>query len=201
MSFKAYYFDYLLTESRRFPISVRNKRFKKLEARLSSDTRFKAAALELWQQFNTNPDNPSLGFSVMSKIDNLHGRWYKLPLRVPGLSADYRFLGFEPNSCPGLIIWDWVGTHEEYNRVWKDICTGVPGGWAATRDNQVPTDIPPWMAAACKAAREAKGMNLAMGKKEYDRRLKTLNQPASGKIPYGARGEIEKKLRRKTTYS
>ena len=201
MSFKAFYFDYFLTESRRFPISVRNKRFKKLEARLSSDPRFKTAAEELWQHFNTNPDDPNLGLEAMTRINNLHGRWYKLPLRVPGMSADYRLLGFEPNTCPGLIIWDWIGTHEDYNKAWKDICGSVPGGWMATRGGEVPTDIPPWMAAACKAAREAKGMNLAMGKKEYDRRLKIMNQPASGKLPYGTRGGIEKKLRRKTSYT
>jgi len=160
---------YVITESRRFPVSVRNKNYKRLEASLIKDQSFRDAAAELWRTFNDDPDAAGLDFLGLN-IRNPHGTWYKLNLRIPGSRTHYRILGFEPNTCRGLLIWDWVGTHEEYNKIWAQKAGNLPGNWYISRGGVEPGKLDPWMDAACRAVKNAKEKNLPYSQAELDAR-------------------------------
>jgi hypothetical protein len=164
----------ILTESRRFPISVRNKNYKNLEREFITDPAFKAAADEIWRKFNDNPEDPSIDFSFLgNNIKNAHGTWYKLSLRIPGSRTHYRLLGFEPREARGLIIWDWIGTHEDYNKIWAQKAGSLPGGWYLSKGGLVNYDkLEPWLQAAVDATKNAKEKNLPYGQAELDAKAK-----------------------------
>lgn len=166
--------SFILTESRRFPISVRNKNYKKLESEFIADPAFKATADEVWKKFNDDPQDPSIDFDFLANnIKNAHGTWYKLSLRIPGSRTHYRILGFEPNEARGLIIWDWVGTHEDYNKIWAQKAGSLPGGWYLGKSGFVNYDkLEPWLQAAVNAAKNAKEKNLPYGQAELQAKAK-----------------------------
>ena len=158
---------YTLTESRRFPVSVRNADFKRLENNIKVTTPgYREAALDLFNKFNTDPE--SVGFTPFGvNIRNPHGTWYKLHLKIPGASADYRVLGFAPNKAPGLIIWDWIGTHEEYNNIWREIAKGLPGDFYLDKAGNL-GKLEPGMSKAVDAAIDARARNLPMSQGEIE---------------------------------
>ena len=167
----------ILTESRRFPISVRNKNYKSLESEFIADPVFKMAANEVWRKFNDDPQDPSIDFDFLANnIKNAHGTWYKVSLRIPGSRTHYRILGFEPNDARGLIIWDWIGTHEDYNKIWDKKAKSIPNGWYLNKNNAgVNYDkLEPWLQAAINAAKNAKEKNLPYGQAELDAKAKRL---------------------------
>jgi len=168
---------FILTESRRFPVSVRNKNYKSLEKELITDPVFKAAVDEAWRKFNVNPEDPSIDFDFLANnIKNAHGTWYKVSLRIPGSRTHYRVLGFEPNDARGLIIWDWIGTHEDYNKIWDKKAKSIPNGWYLNKSNAgVDFDkLEPWLQHATNAAKNAKEKNLPYGQAELDAKAKRI---------------------------
>ena len=172
--FNEFYRGYFFTESRQFPVSVRNTNYKRLENRLMRDNRFRIAAAELWQEFNIDPVRA--GLELVQVLNNPHGRWYKLPLKIAKSPTEYRLMGFEPKSCPGLMIWDWIGSHEDYNNIWRKKATSLPGEWYVHGQSHEPVNVPAWLDAACKAAKNAKEKNLTRGQAELDKMVRVAAQ-------------------------
>lgn len=169
--------QYIITESRRFPISVRNKNYKNLEREFITDPAFKMAADETWRKFNDDPKDPSIDFDFLgNNIKNAHGTWYKLSLRIPGNRTHYRILGFEPADQRGLIIWDWIGTHEDYNKIWAQKAGSIPNGWYLNKNGSGVNfgKLEPWLRAAVNATKNAKEKNLPYGQAELDAKAKRL---------------------------
>jgi hypothetical protein len=176
---------YVITESRRFPVSVRSKNYKRMEAGLMNETGFRETAAELWRTFNDDPEAARMDF-LANNIRNPHGTWYKLNLRIPGTRTHYRILGFEPNDCKGLIIWDWVGTHEDYNKIWAQKAGSIPNGWYISRGGDVNFNkLEPWLQAACRAAMNAKEKNLPYSQAELDARALRAAKGAKKQMALG----------------
>lgn len=87
-------------------ISKRSKNFKKLYDALPEDVQHQALAA--YRVFKQNPNHPSLGFK---------------PVLTAGVDAwsvkvgeRYRAIGYRSKD---VIAWDWIGSHEAYNRIVK----------------------------------------------------------------------------------
>lgn len=172
------YTGFLLTESRQFPVSVRTPAYKKLEDKLFFDIASKAAAQDLWSKVSMDPS--AGGIEKFVNINNSHGKWYKFKLRISGRQGDYRFLAFEPNDCPGLLIWDWVGSHEEYNKIWKNKIGTVPSGWLDQRGRV----RSPYLTHACLAATDARGKGLPMPEPQIQKKAAIAARPHKKQIQY-----------------
>jgi mRNA-degrading endonuclease RelE of RelBE toxin-antitoxin system len=83
--------------------SYRSRRFNKLLAQLPEQAQEQAR--KAYQLFKRDPYHPSLHFK---RIDP------QSPLYSVRVGAHYRAVGeLEDNT----IIWTWIGTHEEYNKL------------------------------------------------------------------------------------
>jgi mRNA-degrading endonuclease RelE of RelBE toxin-antitoxin system len=87
-------------------VSRRTKQFRKLFDDLPADVQRQARAD--YQLFKQNPQHPSLEFK---------------PVLTAGTNAwsakigdRYRVIGYRAGE---VIVWDWIGTHEAYNRIVK----------------------------------------------------------------------------------
>ncbi len=87
-------------------ISHRTDRFKKLFAALPQDAQRQAQAA--YRLFKEDPSHSSLNFK---------------PVLTAGVNAwsanigeHYRAIGYRTKN---VIIWDWIGSHEAYNRIVK----------------------------------------------------------------------------------
>lgn len=172
LSFKEYHL--LVTESIRYPVSVRTDKYKtQFDSIARSNPHFKETATEIWKRFDIDPNSvPEFEkyrkeFTGTDRSGNSL-KFYKLEINPPG-SAQYRAIAYEPTDCEGLLIWVWVGTHEDYNKVWNTgFLKRIPPEWVNKMGG---------LEFACKAAREAKGKNLsgpaaqqqALRKKEFNR--------------------------------
>jgi hypothetical protein len=97
-------------------------------------------------------------------------------LRIPGNRTHYRILGFEPADQRGLIIWDWIGTHEDYNKIWAQKAGSIPNGWYLNKNGSGVNfgKLEPWLRAAVNATKNAKEKNLPYGQAELDAKAKRL---------------------------
>ena len=82
-----------------------NAEFRKHYSNLPPDVRRRARrAYAIWRE---NPRHPSLHFKRVSDTD---------PIYSARIDANYRVLGV---SRKDAIIWFWIGTHAEYERLLK----------------------------------------------------------------------------------
>lgn len=65
-------------------------------------------AREAYRQFRANPGAPGLNFESVTPKRTV---W---SVRV---SAQYRAMGARRRSDPDLIVWFWIGTHNEYEKL------------------------------------------------------------------------------------
>jgi len=77
--------------------------FRKLLRALPKDVRKQAR--DAYQLFKSDPYHPSLHFKPINARKNLYS------VRI---GAKYRALGLRVND--DLIIWDWIGTHADYDK-------------------------------------------------------------------------------------
>jgi hypothetical protein len=83
-------------------ISRRSRTFRELYSRLPAQARELAVKnFQLWQ---ANPAHPSLHFKELPA-----GRW------SARIGLHYRALGVKRPD--GAMLWTWIGTHEDYNRL------------------------------------------------------------------------------------
>jgi hypothetical protein len=85
---------------------VRNKRttqFRKLYNRLPLHVQYEAQ--DTYKLFLANPYHPSLHFKQIDSED---------PVYSVRIGRKYRAVGWYSN---GTILWYWIGTHEEYNKL------------------------------------------------------------------------------------
>ena len=85
--------------------SYRSPEFRRLYAQLPIEARRQAVAA--YRLFMRDPFYPSLHFKEMGKRTP--------PLYSVRIGRSYRALGFRTE--PDTIIWVWIGTHEEYNKL------------------------------------------------------------------------------------
>lgn len=180
LSFKEYHL--IISESIRYPVSVRTDKYKiQFDNIARSNPRFKETAAEIWKRFESDPNSVSEFEKYRKEFtgtdrDGNSLKFYKLEINPPG-SAQYRAIAFEPNDCDGLLIWVWVGTHEEYNKVWRygsTILKHIPPEWVNKQGG---------LEFACKNARDARSKNLpfpqthqqALRRKEFNR-IQTLKR-------------------------
>ncbi|WIG59618.1 MAG: hypothetical protein OJF49_002365 [Ktedonobacterales bacterium] len=83
--------------------SKRTKRFRALLEALPADAQRQARAA--YQLFSQNPRHPSLQFKRISPAD--------ATLYSARVGDHYRVIG---KLIGDTIVWDWIGTHEDYNR-------------------------------------------------------------------------------------
>jgi hypothetical protein len=83
--------------------SYRSRRFNKLLAQLPLQAQEQAR--KAYQLFKRDPYHPSLHFK---RIDS------QVPLYSVRIGAHYRAVGELEGDT---IIWTWIGTHEEYNKL------------------------------------------------------------------------------------
>lgn len=164
-----------LDESRRFPISFRTDNFKNLERKLiDAFPEYREQAAELYRKFSEDPIAAGLD-TFNTDIHNPNGSWYKLGFKLPKVTM--RAMGFEPRAVPGLIIWDWIGTHQDYDKIWHKKATDIPSVWQKTR---APHDIKtfnfdyftPGLRAAVENALQAKSLNLPMGQAQMQAKVR-----------------------------
>jgi mRNA-degrading endonuclease RelE of RelBE toxin-antitoxin system len=84
--------------------SKRTKRFRALLEALPADAQRQAGAA--YRLFVQNPRHPSLQFKRISPADPT--------LYSARVGDHYRVIGKLKGDT---IIWDWIGTHEDYNRI------------------------------------------------------------------------------------
>ena len=82
------------------------EQFRKLLSRLPKD--IQKQAKEAYAHFEKNPDHPGLRFK------RVHS---KRPVYAVRISRDYRALGIIQHS---EIIWFWIGSHSDYDRILKE---------------------------------------------------------------------------------
>ena len=182
------YTGFVLTESKQFPVSVRTPNYKRLEDRLFIDANPRQAAQELWSKVSQDPN--SVGLDKFTTIKNPHGKWFKLKLRIPGQQGDYRLMAFEPSECPGLLIWDWVGTHEDYNKVWPEKIKTLPSGWLNTAGRV----REPYLVHACQAATNAREKGFSMPEPQLAKRAAVVARATRARRP----GAFKPVAKRKT---
>ncbi len=90
----------------KFTRSLLTRKWRKLFADLPP--RVQAQAEQTFQKWRAHPD--SVPCTPFTKIG--HRDIYKIDL--PGW---YRTVGQQVD--PNTIEWQWIGSHEDYNRVWK----------------------------------------------------------------------------------
>jgi len=78
--------------------------FRKLMAALPAEVRRQARSA--YRQFMENPRHPGLHFK------QIHGSDRLVAVRI---SRNYRAVGVR--ESPDEILWFWIGTHEEYERL------------------------------------------------------------------------------------
>ena len=78
--------------------------FRKLLAALPDNVRRQARSA--YRQFMENPRHPGLRFKQIHESDRL---------RSVRISRKYRAVGVQ--RSPDEIVWFWVGTHEEYEKL------------------------------------------------------------------------------------
>lgn len=86
-------------------ISRTTKKFRKLYEALPKD--LKQQSKETYFKFKKDPYYPSLCFKQIHSTK---------PIFSVRISLDYRALGLLKNNA---IVWFWIGTHEEYNKLVK----------------------------------------------------------------------------------
>ncbi len=87
-------------------ISHRTEHFKKLYAALPRNVQRRAQAA--YRLFKDDPNHPSLNFRpVITAGENA---W------SASIGEHYRVIGYRTGD---VIIWDWIGSHEAYNRIVK----------------------------------------------------------------------------------
>ncbi len=84
--------------------SKRTKRFRALLEALPADAQRQAGAA--YRLFTQNPRHPSLQFKRISPAEPT--------LYSARVGDHYRVIGKLKGDT---IIWDWIGTHEDYNRI------------------------------------------------------------------------------------
>ncbi len=84
-------------------ISKTTKQFRRMFATLPSDIRHRAR--EAYKLFKENPNHPSLRFKRVHSTE---------PIYSVRINIDYRAVGV---SETGEIVWFWVGTHAEYDKL------------------------------------------------------------------------------------
>jgi hypothetical protein len=84
--------------------SRRSKRFRELFRTLPTDVKQQAYAA--YRLFAQDSNHPSLHFK------KLHNKLYSVRVGM-----NYRVLGIREN--PDLIIWIWIGSHAEYDKLIK----------------------------------------------------------------------------------
>lgn len=142
-----------LMESLSWPVSVRTEKFKKQFSEFARNPRFVETYTKLYKRVEEDPEQVrelTAFDSASSGNVSLYGKFYKLEINPPGQNQ-YRAIAFEPSSCNGLLIWFWVGTHEQYNNEWRTQIRKVPSDWAAQA---------PYLVHACKSAKLAKQYRL-----------------------------------------
>ncbi|HEX6777440.1 MAG TPA: hypothetical protein VF099_04515 [Ktedonobacterales bacterium] len=87
-------------------VSRRTKQFRKLFDALPEDAQRQARAA--YQLFKQNPGHPGLAFKPVPTAGS--NAWSAM------IGEHYRVIGFRAGD---VIVWDWIGTHESYNRVVK----------------------------------------------------------------------------------
>lgn len=83
-------------------VSKRTKRFRALLEALPADAQRQARAA--YELFTHNPRHPSLQFKRISPAEPA--------LYSARVGDHYRVIG---KLTGDTIIWDWIGTHEDYN--------------------------------------------------------------------------------------
>ena len=87
--------------------SLTTERFRKLYGAAPDATKAKIrAAYRLW---SNNPDHPSLRFKKVHSIQ---------PIYSARIDLDWRALGIIQGDA---MIWFWVGSHSEYERLLKKL--------------------------------------------------------------------------------
>lgn len=87
-------------------VSRRTKQFRKLFDALPTDAQRQARTA--YQLFKQNPAHPSLAFKPVPTAGTT--AWSTM------IGEHYRVIGYRAGD---VIVWDWIGTHEAYNRVVK----------------------------------------------------------------------------------
>ena len=88
-------------------ISHTTERFRKLLAQLPKE--IQKQAREAYLQFEKDPFYPGLRFK------RVHSR---RPIYAVRISRDYRALGIQRDN---EIIWFWIGSHSDYDKILKEI--------------------------------------------------------------------------------
>ncbi len=86
-------------------ISHTTEQFRKLLTELSPQ--IQKQTKEAYRQFKKDPYYPSLRFKQVHSTKAIYS------IRI---SKDYRALGIQQNN---EIIWYWIGTHSNYNKILK----------------------------------------------------------------------------------
>jgi len=84
-----------------------NARFRKAYASLPD--RIRQQARESYRLFKQNPRHPGLHFKRINAT---------LPIYSVRVNLDYRALGLLRGDT---IVWFWIGPHDEYDRILKNI--------------------------------------------------------------------------------
>lgn len=175
-----------LLESLQWPVSVRTDKFKKQFDGLKLNARFVKTYMDLITRILDNPE-PVRELSAYSsehvgKTVSAFGTFYKLEINPPG-QHQYRAIAFEPSECPGLIIWFWIGTHEDYNKEWRNQIRKVPSDWVAQA---------PYLVHACRNAKAAKGLKLPAPQSS----IEAVKRREASKIAAAKRQELKRKYSR-----
>ncbi|MBM3707625.1 MAG: hypothetical protein FJW69_04675 [Actinobacteria bacterium] len=88
-------------------ISATSSRFWKCYRKLPNNIRKEAK--KVYIQFKKNPYYPSLRFKQIHSTR---------PIFAIRISKDYRAVGIQQNN---QIIWFWIGSHNDYNNLLKQI--------------------------------------------------------------------------------
>jgi hypothetical protein len=83
--------------------SFTSRRFREMFAELPQD--IQARAIRAYQLFRANPSHPGLHFKIVDEGERIYSVRIGLGYRALGRMADRD------------IIWFWIGTHAEYDRL------------------------------------------------------------------------------------
>jgi hypothetical protein len=83
--------------------SVTTRRFRESYAALPDDVRRQAR--RAWQLFRQDPSHPGLKFKKIEGRSNVYS---------VQVGLGYRAVGIMDGS---LIVWSWIGTHSDYDRL------------------------------------------------------------------------------------